>query len=522
MTTTMEAAVGTEENWTTTLTVNHLPLEDDLSSINDICEDEDQYVICEDQGDDSLDSFSGFSDPGGRFAITTESVHFPHLPGFVQSDVESCHGRIEQILPQRDSSHYRCPVPSWVHVFRKSKKTSSLRTQGDSVAYTEQPTTKKARHCLNRRTRKKLKKQNSVLTEATIPPSVLTNLLSIHEIENGIIVFDGGEIDNPPIKPPDGVDWRSIPIGVGSHVHICDEVDPNRGLTFQRVDNVLSFIRLPRAMSLNILSQVGHYSIIKALHACEKLKKTSLVGSDRKRIFGDYGTKVMYTCAGVQVSRNSKMVHEAAPYMEALPKLHWRVLMRSMKMAERCFEEIGDSVVLSHVHHAKSVVPFQTMKLPHTNHTSPLKYYGGIAFGCNVFLRCHTDADYTMSMAQIHLKDKGTYHINDDIVVYFCFSTLGVALSLRTGDYLLFNALIPHCVSSRCRHNYSIMCVSMYLKNAVVGMNNNALSLTKNQAMLAKRYHSIVTDQINCHNRQQHLTARYKKFYASLYHKTLN
>ena len=111
-------------------------------------------------------------------------------------------------------------------------------------------------------------------------------------------------------------------------------------------------------MSHDILSQVGHYSIIKALHACEKLKKTSLVRSDRKRIFGDYGTKVMYTCAGVQVSRRSKMVLEAAPYIEALPRLHWRVLMRSMIMAECCFEAIGDSVVLSHNHHAKSAVPF--------------------------------------------------------------------------------------------------------------------------------------------------------------------
>ena len=110
MTTTMEAAVGTEENWTTTLTVNHLPLEDDLSSINDICEDEDQYVICEDQGDDSLDSFSGFSDPGGRFAITTESVHCPHLPGFVRSDVESCHGCIEKNSPQRNSSCAHLPL----------------------------------------------------------------------------------------------------------------------------------------------------------------------------------------------------------------------------------------------------------------------------------------------------------------------------------------------------------------------------------------------------------------------------
>ena len=195
-----------------------------------------------------MDSFSGFSDPGGRFAVTTESVHCPHLPCFVRSDVESCHGRIEQILPQRNSSHScHCHVPSWVHVFGKSMMTSSLWTQGASVWYTEQPTTKKARHRCNRHARKKLNKHHSLLTEAIVPQSVLTNLLSTHEIDDEIIVFDGGAIDNPPIKPPDGVVWRCIPICVGTHVHICDEVDPYRGLTFQHVDNVLPFIRLPRA-----------------------------------------------------------------------------------------------------------------------------------------------------------------------------------------------------------------------------------------------------------------------------------
>jgi hypothetical protein len=79
--------------------------------------------FCVDKGDDSLDSFSGFLDPGGRFAITTDSVHGPHLPGFIQSDVESCHGRIEQICLQRitsDTKYFQnFPIPSWVHVFEK-------------------------------------------------------------------------------------------------------------------------------------------------------------------------------------------------------------------------------------------------------------------------------------------------------------------------------------------------------------------------------------------------------------------
>jgi hypothetical protein len=108
--------------------------------------------------------------------------------------------------------------------------------------------------------------------------------------------------------------------------------------------------------------------------------------------------------------------------MEKLPRNHWRVLMRLMTMTECCFEEVADSAVLSHVHHAHNGVPFQTMKLPHGNHTSPLKYYGGIAFGCNVFLQCHTNADFTMSFAQIFLKGKEFYH--EKMMLLFTFAFL--------------------------------------------------------------------------------------------------
>jgi hypothetical protein len=38
-----------------------------------------------------------------------------------------------------------------------------------------------------------------------------------------------------------------------------------------------------------------------------------------------------------------------------------------------------------------------------------------------------------------------------------------------------------------------IMCVSMYLKSAAVGMNNNSLSLMSEQEVLAIRYQSCVS-----------------------------
>jgi hypothetical protein len=128
------------------------------------------------------------------------------------------------------------------------------------------------------------------------------------------------------------------------------------------------------------------------------------------------------------------------------------------------------------------------MSMPGSSPTSTLKYYKALAFGCNVYLRCHTNSDFTMSMAQIHLKRKATYELDDDVVVNFCFPTLGVAVSLRPGDFLLFNALIPHCVSSRCRQDDDIYCIVMYLKTSVVGMNNNQLPVSSIQSVLADRY----------------------------------
>jgi hypothetical protein len=178
--------------------------------------------------------------------------------------------------------------------------------------------------------------------------------------------------------------------------------------------------------------------------------------------------------------------------MEKLPECHWHVLMKLMRHAEYCFEAIADNEVISHLYPAKQVVPFKTMTMPFSSHKSTLKYYGGLAFGCNVFLRCHTDNDYTMSMAQIHLKGKNEYKIEDNVVVYFCFPTLGVAAPLQPGGFLLFNALIPHCVSSRCRQAEEILCISMYLKTSVVGMNNNQLHPNTLQTVLADRYRTAI------------------------------
>jgi hypothetical protein len=110
--------------------------------------------------------------------------------------------------------------------------------------------------------------------------------LTLKEVEDEVIVFDGGNDDTQPILPSDGLTWRSVQV---STLHIHDVINPHFGLTIIRSNNCHPFIRLPRGISLKILGKAGHHLIYSALEACERLRKASLVRSDKKRIFGDYG-----------------------------------------------------------------------------------------------------------------------------------------------------------------------------------------------------------------------------------------
>ncbi len=148
----------------------------------------------------------------------------------------------------------------------------------------------------------------------------------------------------------------------------------------------------------------------------------------------------MYTCVRNQVLRNSPQALNHAPFQDKLKRHHREALMWMIRPAELCFKMIAEHQVVSHICHARMVVPFKTM--------SGSKYYGGIAYGCNVFLQCHTNADFTISIAQVFLKGRNRYKIDDEVVVYFCFLTLGGTIPLQPGDFLLFNLLIPHSILS--------------------------------------------------------------------------
>jgi hypothetical protein len=262
---------------------------------------------------------------------------------------------------------------------------------------------------------------------------------------------------------------------------IVDDVDPRSGVAFMDVTGAHPVIRLPRNESLRILPKSGMMNIYDTLVACEMLGKKSLKRGDDRKIYGDglFGGSPMYSSVGVQVSRMGGVLDRTKCFSELSDK-HWSGLTKMTRRAEAAVESFADCSVIRQLLFAKRIVPFKTMSAPNNNRHRT-KYFGAIAFGVNIFLRCHTDEDFTVSVTQVFLKGCDQYRAGDKVVAFFCFPTLGVAIPMRPGDYVVFDATIPHCISSRCHDSDEIMCVSFYLKSLVVGMNDNSMPLSRDQ-----------------------------------------
>jgi hypothetical protein len=240
-------------------------------------------------------------------------------------------------------------------------------------------------------------------------------------------------------------------------------------------------IRLPRNKSLRILPKSGMMKIYDTLVACEMSAKKSLERGEERRIYGDglFGGSPMYSSVGVQVSRMGGVLDRTKSFSKLSDK-HWSRLTKMTRRAEAALESFADCSVIRQLLVAKRIVPFKTMSAPNNNRHCT-KYFGAIAFGVNIFLRCHTDEDFTVSVTQVFLKGSDQYRVGDKVVAFFCFPTLGVAIPTRPGDFVIFDATIQHCISSRCHDSDEIMCVSFYLKSLVVGMNDNCMPLSRDQ-----------------------------------------
>ena len=100
-----------------------------------------------------------------------------------------------------------------------------------------------------------------------------------------------------------------------------------------------------------------------------------------------------------------------------------------------------------------------------------------VRFHMDNSMSSHTDNDFFLSVTSVIEKEIETkcttLKMDAPVCNYFCFPEHGVCIALRSGDALLFNPLVYHCISSRCNSKVDRFCLSMYLKTAIVGGNDN-------------------------------------------------
>jgi hypothetical protein len=338
-----------------------------------------------------------------------------------------------------------------------------------------------------------LKKQSSKLHSVEITDEMIRAGLrfSKKHLEDHVVVFDGGKGESTATAPDnhyvDG--WECVRIDDGPLV-ICEPPSGDKGLMFVGPsDNQPRFILLPREEAVSINSDGRE--LCASMTAIAK-KRSNLSRGASKSVFG--GKK--YCCVGAKANRNSVGVTPGLFKTGGVRESEWNCVVKAVKRCEHVFFSYASTSAIRHIREARELVPWEGIHGAGDQSTSS-SIYSGIAFGVNVFLRAHMDDDYTYSVIQVHVDNKD-YAVDDEVVCFFCFPCLGVAVPLRPGDFLLINALEYHCLSSRCKDSYNLFAVSSYLKTAVVGGNNNSVPLSMEEVKCMSLYEECVRKKHKC------------------------
>jgi hypothetical protein len=111
--------------------------------------------------------------------------------------------------------------------------------------------------------------------------------------------------------------------------------------------------------------------------------------------------------------------------------------------------------------------------------------FAAIANAQDYFSQAHCDDDFFYSLLTINVptlvpKSKSVYAMDAHVAHHFVFPEFGVAVAMRPGDLLLFNAQCYHCLSHKedAYDGQPVHSTSFYLKTNIIGKNDNSLPLT--------------------------------------------
>lgn len=253
----------------------------------------------------------------------------------------------------------------------------------------------------------------------------------------------------------------------------------------------LMYIFIPREQSIQYVLMLPFLNGLKAMQS-KKASLSSNRGASHKVFFED--NKSNYVDLGVGVSRfmrglYKKTITGVSDVDVAHVNAYFNFVQEVVKKhLPHClmnkFNDVLNYIGLEDF--SKLQLYSEKMSMPNDfeqsqHNENNYSFMPSASFGTNNLLPLHTDEDMFLSIVHVHAlsdiisDDKcSRYELHTKVVKYFTFNN-GNTVAMRSGDILVFNPTIPHCVSSNTDHYRSdeVFCVSHYFKSLIAGRNNN-------------------------------------------------
>jgi hypothetical protein len=173
-------------------------------------------------------------------------------------------------------------------------------------------------------------------------------------------------------------------------------VNPNIGLRYSQHDGSPIFVHLPKVNSLNIMRESTQ--LCSAVCSCAKNQRITLSRGTQNQVFVKNNHK--YCCVGSQPCRAERGVKSGSYRLKnGFQSKEWDVIHNILRRSEYAFDRYMDTKVIQHITAAKKRVNYRAMDLlPLSSGVKSARIYNGMGFGINVYLRSHTNQDFTMSI----------------------------------------------------------------------------------------------------------------------------
>ena len=273
-----------------------------------------------------------------------------------------------------------------------------------------------------------------------------------------------------------GTPRRSLPNPIDNGIMLSaiedlKVIDTIFGVRLESASGDTVFTLIPRHDAIHKMTHVK--KTVASLYALDDAKRAAEVrGKTRITVAEDDGK---YATVGLKANRGSTGVSEIWPQKFTISN---RDTIR--KLMARCEEAAKGFIPSDELRGLRIAQLLGEWKEISGVSCNPI--WGSLACGKNYYLNSHVDEDFFYSLTTVCSEhglqqDIDRYCMDAEVCNYFTFADQGIAVALRPGDMLIFNPLYQHCLSSRTLvyENVDVFCLSLYLKTAVVGKNDNSI-----------------------------------------------